>query len=171
MKNSFIKVLSVLVLSFIVGCNKLGNCKKYNQGEKPVLLKDDYNTCKTITRNFTYAVRNKSEYPYWSSEGDTLWVYGYMKPLGQMEFRDESYWNIRLFDEADAASMNDYSSYFINAGIPIEMVEMDTVNLSCRCYLKGLLTFDNKHWDYIGGDGSGCFFPQYGLIVTEMTLH
>lgn len=171
MKNSFIIMLSVLALFVIVGCDKLGKCNNYNQEPKPELIKDGFNTCKAINRNFTYAVRNKSEYPYWSSEGDTLWVYGFMKVMGQMVLRDDSYWNIRLFDDVDAASTNNTSAFFVNVGIPVDMVEMDTVDLSCRCYLKGVLTFDNRHWDIIGDDGSGCYFPQCGLLVTEITIN
>ncbi len=164
----FVICLTVIVTA---GCGKSGNCSKYNQVEKPELIKDDYNTCKAVNLNFTFAVRNKTEYPYWSCEGDTLWVHGYLRLLGQMVFRDENYWNVQLFDEADTTSVSNSLPYFVNAGIPVEMIEMDTVDLSCRCYLKGVLTFNNRHWDYIGDDGSGCFFPQCGLLATEITLN
>lgn len=41
------------------------------------------------------------------------------------------YWNIRLFDDVDAASTNNTSAFFVNVGIPVDMVEMGKVDVVC----------------------------------------
>lgn len=57
---------------------KCDYCINYSSSEIPELLSDDYNDVVAVYRNFTYYVKQASEYPYYSHKGDTVKMYGFI---------------------------------------------------------------------------------------------
>lgn len=128
-------LVMVLVLFVLYGCHKNSGCQQpFTPEEIPELTADGYNTCEAIYKNYTYLIcGSEANYPYWSHEGDTIKVCGYIYKG----------WNgnhlVPLFDSPD----NQIGQHYLY--IDMAGTFSDDFDISRKCYVKGMLYF-NPHY-------------------------
>lgn len=132
------KYLLVMALALFVlsGCHKNSGCQQpFTQEEIPELTIDGYNTCEAIIRNYTYMVCDGEliDYPYWSHEGDTIKVYGYIH---------KAQW-IWLFDGFPLFPL--YDGEPDNHDLSIYGQLPDTIDYNKKYYIEGVL-YLNPHY-------------------------
>lgn len=122
-----------LVLFVLSGCDKTGGCQQpFLQEEIPELITEGYNTCKAVVKNYKYLICDGQlgNYPYWSHEGDTIKVCGYI-------YKE---WNgdhlMPLFDSPD----NQIGQYYLY--IDLVGTFSDDFDISEKCYIEGKLYFN-----------------------------
>ena len=130
-------VLAIIVLScFMTGCKK--QCvQPYQTNEIPTLKQDDYNSCEAIHKNFSYQLcnGNQNEFPYWSYQGDTIMICGYL-----YEYWDGNRDLFTLFDSPDNAREHELLIHIHFIGSPAQLPE--EFDISKKCYIKGRLDFE-----------------------------
>ena len=108
---------------------KCDYCINYSSSEIPELLSDDYNDAVAVYRNFTYYVKQASEYPYYSHKGDTLKMRGFI-----------------IEKATDTLSLSNHETNPIG-GYPIVIKLIDSSSLvnnideSEECLVTGVLDF------------------------------
>jgi len=123
-----------LAISVLTSCHKNSGCTyPFAQEEIPELTTDGYNTCEAIVRNFTYRCNDFRDYPYWSCEGDTIKVCGYIhkKHFGIVNSP------LPLYDgESDN---HDLFIHYVSGQLP------DTIDYTKKCYVEGILFFNIEY--------------------------
>lgn len=134
-------LLAITVFScFLTGCKRYQCEPLFNQNEIPLLKPNDYNSCEAICKNYHYRLcdGNQNEYPYWSHQGDTIMICGYMH-----EYWDGNRGHFLLFDSPNNA--NEYL-FCININTYGSLVQLpEDVDISKKCYIKGRLYFTPLH--------------------------
>ena len=98
---------------------------------------NDYNPCEAICKNYTYRIcdGNQNEFPYWSHQGDTIMVCGYMS-----EHWDGDRGLFCLFDSPNNRDEHEIGVHINTYGSYVQLPE--EVDISKKCYIKGRLDFN-----------------------------
>ena len=129
-KNLYFTFMVVFALT---GCIKDNACKQpHSQEEIPELNTEGYNTCETIVENFTFLICDgqHGSFPYWSHEGDTIKVCGYIH---------KEHWQF------GGSPLPLYDGNPESQDLDIVGVLPETPDVSKKCYVEGLLYF-NPHY-------------------------
>lgn len=141
--------LSLIVLTILCGCDKKKECRygmiydsvseececqNLSLADIPELSHDNYNSISVINKNFSFLVKQDSDYPFYSHEGDTMKVFGW------------------IWEKHPVAS--DKSSYVLidQPAVPVgsscnalNIVDLErfwgAFNEDEKCYVKGILEF------------------------------
>ena len=120
---------------FLTGCKK--QCvQPFQSNEIPALKTNDYNSCEAVCKNYTYLIcGSEGSFPYWSHQGDTIMVCGYMH-----ERWDGNSHLFLLFDSSNNADENKFYLNIDTYGFSVQLPE--EVDMSKKCYIKGRLNFN-----------------------------
>lgn len=101
----------------------------------PVLKHDDYNTVLAVNQNFYYASVDNKDYPYYSHEGDTIMFYGNVDHM-EYSYPDSAWVRLHIHDTSESNG--------VGRSLEAECLvsELEGIDLSDRCYVTGILTFD-----------------------------
>lgn len=142
-------ILVIAVLLFAVACNKPTGCNmnelyeseqniipekcdyciNYASSEIPFLNHDDYNSALVVEGNFKYYVKKETEYPYFSHNGDTIKMFGFI-----------------MEESGDTLLLSNHKTPPIGGSYPV-IVLIDTTLQSANidkdkeCYVTGILRF------------------------------
>lgn len=162
------KLLLFLCLVFLVVCGCYHNCESPFL-DAPTLNANGFNTCIAVMGKYTYPVKKMKYYPYWSDEGDTIKVCGWIEHSNGNPIKASDSLDLMFSMSDDSITALD-SSYH-GAGLPFECAVclMDSIDLEKKCYITGTLSFDPKY-KLIGGppDFSSCVCPQYSIRVVKI---
>ena len=193
------KVLILLLTVFsLTGCNKektetcqcdvdqvyntkTGECdcvQPFAESERPAINTNGYNSWNSVCKHFTYSVKYKyykTAYPYYSHEGDTLLLCGWIDrtPLEKRAYTiDSSLVKITLFeDSSSAAKCTNYDEFFHFMVCPVTLLEK--INADKKIYVKGILTFNFQ--DVFFGEmcspsdpDKDCWFVRFAVKVSEI---
>ena len=108
---------------------KCDYCINYASSEIPFLNHDDYNSTIVVERNFKYYVKKETEYPYFSHNGDTIKMFGFI-----------------MEKTCDTLLLSNYKTPPIGGTYPM-IVLIDTTQQSAnidndkKCYVTSVLNF------------------------------
>ena len=159
---------------------KTGECdcvQPFPESERPVLKTDGYNSWYAVKKHFTYSVKYKyyNSYPYFSHEGDTLLLNGWIDhtPLEERAYSvDSTLVKISLFDDSvSAAKCTNYDEYFHYIACPATLLEK--INADKIIHLKGTLTFNfnDVFFDEVcspSNPDKDCWFVRFAVKVVEI---
>ena len=130
-------LLAIIVLScFLTGCKK--QCEQpFQPNEIPALKTNDYNSCEAVCKNYYYLLcdGNQNEFPYWSRQGDTIMVCGYI-----YEDWDGNRHLFAIVDSPNNASERKFLLHINTIGSSVQLPE--EVDISKKCYIRGRLAFE-----------------------------
>lgn len=109
-------------------------CLNNAQEDIPELLQDEYNSIGVVNKNFIYLVKEDSEYPYYSHEGDTILVYGWVWEAHPVASDEKHYCLIEQPSVPVGSSCG-----------TLQVVDLEqyigTFDLEEKCFVKGVLEF------------------------------
>ncbi len=139
MKKVLVFIILITLLS-LIGCKKENRCDSiYKQQEIPSLIRNGYNTCEAVLKNYTYRSCESRNYPNFPFTDDTIKVCGYvyeMWDIGQ---------SLILFDNAD-----NYKEHNFGLCITLPSYELVVENKTKKCYVIGRVSFNELYIN--GGD-------------------
>lgn len=169
----------ILLLITFFGCAKQKECrygKTYNPATKdcectnytlediPELSTNEYNSIGVVNKNFLYLVKRDEDYPYYSHEGDTILVYGWVFEAYQVA----SDWNgYYLIDQPLVPVGSSCET------LPLNNLEhyLGTFNGEEKCFVKGILEFPESAINErsMASDEQTCHSVNYLIRVFEIS--
>ena len=192
------KCLTMMILAVLVlaGCKKekTGTCQCYDdqvynaktgecdcvqpfpESERPVLKTDDYNSWYAVRRHFIYKVKSdarKEAYPYYSHEGDTLLLCGWIDhtPLENRTYSlDSMMVKISLLDDSSSAALQNSSDETSYIACPVSLLKH--IDIGKKIYVRGTITFNlltlNFDVPIAMPSPYACWFPEIAFKVLEI---
>lgn len=190
MKKIF-SILAIAVLLLTMACNKNKSCSfamEYNSDTKQCecvqeVIKEyvkpldttGYNSCNTLWDNLIYFSVDNKEYPYYSYEGDTIRVYGYISHYQNSSVffsSDSAFFKICVLSDSTEAMFPEQ----IDDGCYTKVIscygddnQINNILLDEKCFITGVLSFSNPPFgtysDIIKGT---CSSAPYHLNITEI---
>ncbi len=149
-----ILLATIVITCFMIGCKKYQCEQPYQSNEIPVLKTNNYNSCKAVCMNYKYLIcGSEASFPYWSHEGDTIMVCGYI-----YEDWDGDRHLFPIVDSPNNANEREFLLHINSIGSSVQLPE--EVDVSKKCYIRGRLAFDPL---YTNG-GSYYMIPVIGDI-------
>ena len=139
------------------------DCINYAPEEIPELSQNEYNSIGVVNKNFLYLVKKDSDYPYYSHEGDTILVYGWVWEVHPVA-SDE-----KVYDLIDQPSVPVGSSCETLPLINLENF-LGTFDGNEKCFVKGILEFPFSvmKGEKIVSDEQICHSVKYSIRVIEI---
>ncbi|MBO4282469.1 MAG: hypothetical protein J5873_04680 [Bacteroidales bacterium] len=148
----------------------------FPESERPVLKTDGYNFWDSVCKYFTYSVsyKNPETYPYYSHEGDTLLLCGWIDhtPLEKRVYsRDSTLVKISLMDDSVSAAMRTSSNDLNCIACPVSL--LGKIDMDKMAYLKGIITFSMLNVGFFelnspADPDKDCVIPYYAFKVLEI---
>ena len=131
------KILLATIVIFCLFCGCKKQCvQPYQSDEIPALKANDYNSCAAVCKNYTYLIcGSEASFPYWSHEGDTIMVCGYIS-----DWDGESLL-LPLYDSPDHTN----PECCINVGLYNYPTAPEEIDVSKKCYIRGCLFFNSLY--------------------------
>jgi hypothetical protein len=134
-------------------------CINYTQDDIPELLPDEYNSVGVVNKNFHYLVKEDWEYPYYSHEGDTILVYGWVweaHPVASNEI---------IYVLIDQPSVPIGSSSHALQVVDLEQF-IGICSIEEKCFVKGVLEFPRLQKD--DDKDTQCHSVGYAIRVFDI---
>ena len=161
-------VMAIAILFLVAFCGCYHNCESPFP-DAPALNANEYNSCNTVMGKYTHPVKQMRNYPYWSDEGDTIKVCGWIEHSYGNPIKATDSLDLMFFMSDD--SINALDPSYHGGGLPFESAVylMDSIDLEKECYIIGTISFNPK-FKFIGGppDFNSCVCPQYAMRVVRI---
>lgn len=138
-------------------------CINYAPEEIPELSQNEYNSIGVVNKNFHYLVKKDADYPFYSHEGDTIHVYGWVFEANPTASEEKGYYlidqpSVPIGSSCEALPLHNLEQYF------------GTFDGEEKCFVKGILEFPKSATDggSIGADEQICHSVNYSVRVFEI---